>query len=94
MFQRLQQPPFTTQLNHSEQMLRPAMEAQSPDENPNETAAEYNWAIAQKPDDRILHYNFGLFLFGYNRNAAVAQLRLSRPWDGFPVFTPDGERLQ
>jgi hypothetical protein len=37
-----------------------------------------------------LHYNYGLFLYGNTRNAAIQQLGMSRPWDGFPVFTPDG----
>ena len=90
MLQRLQKPPFTNQLNHSDQVLRLVFKAQAPDENPNDTVAEYQWAIAQRPEDRVLRYNYGLFLFGYDRSAAVAQLRLSRPWDGFPVFTPDG----
>ncbi|MGC2476829.1 MAG: hypothetical protein WA485_21015 [Candidatus Sulfotelmatobacter sp.] len=90
MLQRLEKPPFTNQLNHSDQILRLALQAEVPDENPNETSAEYQWAIAHKPDDRILRYNYGLFLFGYDRNAAVAQLRLTHPWDGFPVFAPDG----
>ncbi len=94
MLQRLQKPPFTNQINHSEQLLRLSFEAETPDENPAETSAEYQLAIAQKPDDRILHYNYGLFLFGYDRNAAIAQLRLSRPWDGFPVFTPDGMAVE
>ncbi len=90
MLQRLQKPPFTNQLNHSDQLLRLAFQAEAPDEDPQQTAAEYQWAIAQNPTDRVLRYNYGLFLFGYDRNAAVAQLRLSRPWDGFPVFAPDG----
>jgi hypothetical protein len=67
---------------------------QGPDESPSDTAAEYQWAIARKPDDRILHYNFGLFLFDHNRDAAVEQLRLAQPWDGFPVFTPDGVQVE
>ncbi len=90
MLQRLQKPPFTNQLNHSDQLLRLAFQAEIPDEDPQQTSAEYRWAIAQNPGDRILRYNYGLFLFGYDRNAAIAQLRLSRPWDGFPVFAPDG----
>jgi tetratricopeptide (TPR) repeat protein len=90
MLQRLQKPPFTNQINHSDQLLRLAFQAEVPDENPDETSAEYQWAIAQNPADRVLRYNYGLFLFGYDRNASVAQLRLSRPWDGFPVFSPDG----
>lgn len=93
MLQRLQKPPFTNQLNHSDQVLRLTIKAGSPDESPDETGAEYQWAIRQKPDDRILHYNFGLFLFDYDRNAAAEQLRMSRPWDDFPVFAPDGTPL-
>jgi len=94
MLQRLQQPPFTNQLNHSDQVLRLTIKAGASDESPDETVAEYQWAIRKKPDDRILHYNFGLFLFDYNRAAAAAQLRMSRPWDGFPVFAPDGTPIE
>jgi hypothetical protein len=70
------------------------LQAKNSEENPAQTDAEYQWAVAQKPDDRILRYNYALFLFEHNRAAAVSQLRLSRPWDGFPVFTPDGELVQ
>jgi hypothetical protein len=93
MLQRMERPPFTNQLNHSDQVLRLTIKAQNPDENPSETAGEYRWAIAQKPDDRILHYNYGLFLFTYNPAAGAEELRLSRPWDGFPVFSPNGTPL-
>lgn len=93
MLGRLQRPPFTNQLNHAEQTLRLSLSAEMPDEDPNQTVAEYQWAIRRKPDDRVLRYNFGLFLFDYNRNAAAEQLRMSRPWDGFPVFAPDGTLL-
>ena len=94
MLQRLQKPPFTTQLNHSDQVLRLTIKADSPDESPDETAAEYRWAIEKDPEDRILHYNFGLFLFDYDRAAAAEQLRMARPWDGFPVFAPDGTPIE
>ncbi len=94
MLQRLQKPPFTNQLNHSDQVLRLTIKAGAPDESPDETSAEYQWAIRKKPDDHILHYNFGLFLFDYNRAAATEQLRMSRPWDGFPVFAPDGTPVE
>jgi tetratricopeptide (TPR) repeat protein len=95
MLQRLQKLPFTNQLNHSDQVLRLTIEAgAAPDESPDETAVEYQWAIRRKPDDRTLHYNYGLFLFDYNRNAAVEQLRMARPWDGFPVFAPDGTPIE
>jgi tetratricopeptide (TPR) repeat protein len=90
MLDRLQKPPFTNQLNHSDQVLRLMLKAQDPVESPDETVAQYEWAIRNSPADRVLHYNYGLFLYGNNRNAAIQQLSMSRPWDGFPVFTPDG----
>jgi hypothetical protein len=93
MLQRLQKPPFTNRPNHAEQVLRLTMMVDAPDESPNDTVVEYQWAIGRQPDDRILHYNFGLFLFDYNRGAAAHELRMSRPWDGFPVFAPDGTAL-
>jgi tetratricopeptide (TPR) repeat protein len=94
MLQRLQKPPFTNQLNHPDQILRLTILAAAPDESPDQTAAEYQRAISRKPDDRILHYNYGLFLFDYNRAAAAEQLRTARPWDGFPVFAPDGTLIE
>jgi tetratricopeptide (TPR) repeat protein len=94
MLQRLQRPPFTNQLNHAEQELRLSLVAQQPVEGPDATAAEYRAAIAQRPNDRILHYNYGLFLYNFNRRAGAEQLIMSQPWDGFPVFAPDGVRLK
>jgi hypothetical protein len=90
MAQRLQKPPFTNQLNHSDQVLRLMFKTEEPPESPDQTVSQYEWAIRQKPDDRVLRYNYGLFLFPHNRKAAISQLQLSRPWDGFPVFAPDG----
>jgi tetratricopeptide (TPR) repeat protein len=90
MLDRLQKPPFTNQLNHSDQLLRLMLKAQEPVETPDDTVAQYEWAIRNSPADRVLHYSYGLFLYGNNRNAAIQQLSMSRPWDGFPVFTPDG----
>ena len=94
MLDRLQKAPFTNQLNHADQVLRLMIDAGAPPENPDQTVAEYQWAISQKPDDRVLHYNFGLFLFNYDREAGAEQLKLSQPWDGFPVFAPDGTQIQ
>jgi tetratricopeptide (TPR) repeat protein len=93
MTQRLQKPPFVNQLNHSDQVLRLMLKTQEPPESPDQTVAQYEWAIRQKPDDRVLRYNFGLFLFQHDRMAAMSQLQLSRPWDGFPVFAPDGANV-
>jgi len=97
MLQRVQKPPFTNQLNHSEQVMRLMIKASAASESPGETAAQYQWALARRPDDRTLHYNYGLFLFEHDRAAAAEQFRMSRPWDGFPVMMPDGmlvERLE
>lgn len=90
MLRRLQEPPFTNQLNHSAQVFRLMAPAEEPGENPNDTAAQYQWAIARSPDDRILHFNFGVFLEPYNPAAAEQQFAAARPFDGFPLVTPDG----
>lgn len=94
MLDRLQQPPFTTQLNHSEQMFRMAAKAQRSDETPDETAAQYQWAIARAPDDAMLRLHWGMFLYPFNRGAAAEQLALAQPWDGYPVFLPDGTQIR
>jgi tetratricopeptide (TPR) repeat protein len=90
MLRRLQEPPFTNQLNHSDQILRLMMKAEDSSENPNDTAAQYQWAIARRPDDRILRFDYGVFLNQYNPAAAHEQFSLARPCDGFPLVTPDG----
>lgn len=94
MARRLQRPPFTNQLNHAEQLLRYEMQQQSFQENPNDTALEYQWALDRSPDDVMLHYHYGMFLFQYNRQAAAQQFAMAQPWDGFPVFMPDGTRVE
>jgi len=94
MLNRLQKPPFTTQLNHSEQLFRMAAKAQRPDETPNDTAEQYQWAITRAPDDSMLRLRFGTFLFPYNRDAAAQQIAFAQPWDGYPVFLPDGTQIR
>jgi tetratricopeptide (TPR) repeat protein len=94
MLQRLQRPPFTNQIDHSDQVLRLMIDSDASHENPDDTVAQYQWAIAKDPNDRVLHYNFGLFLFDYDRDASAQQLRMAQPWDGFPVFAPDGTQLE
>jgi tetratricopeptide (TPR) repeat protein len=90
MLRRLQEPPFTNQLNHSDQILRLMMKAEDADENPDDTAAQYQWALTRRPDDRVLHFNYGVFLNQYNAAAAAEQFSAARPCDGFPLVTPDG----
>ncbi len=93
MLRRLQKPPFTNQLNHPEQLLRFMARAAS-DEDPNDTALQYQWAIERAPDDRMLRLSYGMFLFRYNRQAAAVQMGMAQPWDGFPVFLPDGTQVR
>jgi tetratricopeptide (TPR) repeat protein len=93
MVGRLQHPPFTNQLNHAEQLQGLMFRAAGSAESPQDTALEYQWAIAKDPADLTLHYKFGLFLFDYDRNAAAQQLILARPNDAFPVYLPDGTRI-
>jgi tetratricopeptide (TPR) repeat protein len=94
MLERLQHPPFTSQSNHSEQMFRMMLDAQPTAETPDDAEAQYRSALEKNPTDRILHYNHGLFLFNFDRQAAAEELKLAQPWDGFPVFTPDGTQIQ
>ncbi|HUN60777.1 MAG TPA: tetratricopeptide repeat protein [Candidatus Sulfotelmatobacter sp.] len=94
MIERLQRPPFTGQLSHAEQVQSLMFRAGGYAQNPQETAAQYEWAIAQAPYDLTLHAKYGLFLFNYNRNASAQQLILARPNDAFPVFLPDGTQIR
>lgn len=94
MADRLQRPPFTTQLNHVEQVQNLMLRAAGSTETFQETVSQYQWAIAQKPDDLTLHYKFGFFLFDYDPNAAAQELIRARPNDDFPVFLPNGTRIQ
>jgi tetratricopeptide (TPR) repeat protein len=90
MTQRIQAAPFDKQLNHNEQVLYWGTQVEVAPENPQETIAQYQGAIAQRPKDRPLHFNFGAFLLDINQQAAYQEMRLSRPFDGFPVTSPDG----
>lgn len=94
MLRRIQRAPFTQQLNHPDQVQRFQLQAESMSETPNDTALQYQWAITRAPQDAMLRYNFGMFLFGYNRSAAAEQLAMAQPWDGFPVFLPDGTQIR
>ncbi len=95
MFNRMQKPPFTMQMNHSEQLLQMSMKAQLPqDETADDVVAQYRFAIERAPEDKMLRLRFGSFLFPYNRVAAGQQMALAQPWDGYPVFLPDGTRVR
>ncbi len=94
MVERLTHPPFTTQLNHPEQLQGLMLRASGQTEAPEDTLRQYQWAIAQAPNDLTLHYKLGFFLFDFNREAAAEELIRARPNDTFPVFLPDGTRIQ
>jgi tetratricopeptide (TPR) repeat protein len=94
MLDRLQRPPFTTQLNHGEQVQRLMFRAAGSTETFQDTLAQYQWALAQTPNDLTLHYKLGFLLFDVDRQAAAQQFVLARPNDNFPVFLPDGTQIQ
>ena len=93
VLRRIQRPPFTTQLTHSRQVERFTTMAQGTQETPDETFAQYQWALSRSPADLMLHFRLGMFLYRYNQPAAAQHLRMSQPWDGFPVYAPDGALL-
>jgi len=82
---KLERPPFTNQLNHSEEFLRVKKEAQASVDY-REIVAEYQWAIMQNPQDRLLHLNFGFLLHDYEPAAAEKELRAALPYDNAPVL--------
>lgn len=82
---KLERPPFTNQLNHEEELQRAKSEAQASVDY-EEMKSEYQWAIAQNPQDRLLHLNFGFFLYRYEPAAADQELRAALPYDNAPVL--------
>jgi tetratricopeptide (TPR) repeat protein len=82
---KLQRPPFTNQLNHSEDLQRLEGQAEASVDY-QEIVAEYQWAISQNPEDRLLHLNYGFFLHRYEPAAAEQQLRVAMPYDNAPVL--------
>jgi tetratricopeptide (TPR) repeat protein len=66
----LTQPPFTARLDNDEQMQALRREVEGSDDS-EETAAAYRWAIAKAPNDRWLHFNYGLFLEARDPAAAA-----------------------
>jgi len=82
---KLERPPFTTQLNHSEEVLRLKSEAEASVDF-REIVSEYQWAIMQNPQDRLLHLNYGFLLYRYEPAAAERELRAALPYDNAPVL--------
>lgn len=85
---KLDRPPFTNQLDHSKEVLRLQSEAEAEATNLNygEIVAEYQWAILQNPQDRLLHLNYGFLLHRYEPAASEQELRAALPYDNAPVL--------
>jgi tetratricopeptide (TPR) repeat protein len=82
---KLQRPPFTNQLNHSDEVQRMKSEAEVSVDF-GAIVSEYQWAILQNPQDRLLHLNFGFLLYRYEPAAAERELRAALPYDNAPVL--------
>ncbi len=91
---RVQRQPFRNQMTHAEQVQELTLEANAPTSSIPGAIAQYQWAIAQHPDDLMLHYKYGSFLFNFDRTAAIREFILARPNDEFPVFLPDGSSVR
>jgi tetratricopeptide (TPR) repeat protein len=83
---KLDRPPFTNQSNHPEQVLRMQAEAQGPVDSYDDTAAQYQWAIARNPQDRLLYLNYGFLVYMRDPVAATEQFRRALPYDNAPVL--------
>jgi hypothetical protein len=47
----------------------------------------------RSPEDEMLHLRFGMFLYPYNRRRRCPRW-MAQPWDGYPVFLPDGTQVR
>jgi len=94
MVRRMQRPPFTNQINHQEQVAALMAAEQGQQESFDETNAEYQQALAQNPNDHLLHLKYGLFLGLRDRAAAYEEFRRSRVYDDVPFVAPDGTLIQ
>lgn len=82
---KLERPPFTNQLNHSDEVQRVKSDAEVSVDY-GEMVAEYQWAISQNPQDRLLRLNYGFLLNRYDPAAAAQQFRAALPYDNAPVL--------
>jgi hypothetical protein len=83
---KLERPPFTNQLNHSEEVLRLKSQTEGVSLDYGEIVAEYQWAIMRNPQDRLLHLNYGFLLHRYDPPAAERELSAALPYDNAPVL--------
>ena len=85
VLRKLGRPPFTNQLNNSEEVVQLKREAVVSVDY-REMVADYQWAIMQNPQDRLLHLNFGFLLHDYEPAAAEREFRAALPYDNAPVL--------
>jgi tetratricopeptide (TPR) repeat protein len=85
VLRKVERPPFTNQLDHSEQVLRLKRQAVVSVDY-QEMVNDYQWAIMQNPQDRLLHLNYGFLLHNYEPAAAERELRAALPYDNAPVL--------
>jgi tetratricopeptide (TPR) repeat protein len=83
---KIQRPPFTTQLNYAEELQRTTAMAEATNENWDDILSQYQWAIAKHPDDRLLHLNFAFLLYQIDPYAATEEFRKAMPYDNAPVL--------
>ena len=83
---KLQRPPFTNQLNHTEDVQRIKTLAEGSGLNYADIVAEYQWALMKSPQDRLLHLNYGFLLHRYEPAAAEKELLAALPYDNAPVL--------
>lgn len=83
---KMQHPPFTNQLNHDDEVSALERESKSLKVEYGETIAQYQWAIFENPDDRLLHLNYGFFLHRYLPAVSEQELRIALPYDNAPVL--------
>lgn len=83
---KMQHPPFTSQLNHDDEVATLVQASKGLKMDYGETIAEYQWAISQNPDDRLLHLNYGFFLHRYLPSVSEQEMRIALPYDNAPVL--------
>lgn len=96
----LSEPPFTNQLYHAENMdhlggqmdgLKQAMQQQLA-----ETTACYEKALAEHPDDWLLHWRYAIFLLKGKKDPALQEQHLRKvlPWRYVPAYLQLAQALR
>jgi tetratricopeptide (TPR) repeat protein len=83
---KIEKPPFTNQLNHNEEVARMKALAGSPADSYEDTLAQYQWALAQAPQDRLLILNYGFLVYMRDPEAATQIFLKAMPYDNAPVL--------